>query len=125
MSEPQAGVTPMITADLSGLAQAVTDYVPLNRHLAVRVAELTPERAVAVLPAADEVGNHVGTVHAAAIFLVAEAAAGAAFVAAFAAELGEIRFVMRSAQMAYLKPARGEIRAIAQVPATALRCSLT
>ncbi len=81
MSERQAGATSLVTADLSGLAKAVTDYVPFNRHLGVRVAELTSERAVAVLPAAEEVGNHVGTVHAAAIFLVAEAAAGAAFVA--------------------------------------------
>jgi uncharacterized protein (TIGR00369 family) len=117
MSETRTATVSLAAADLSALAQAVTDYVPLNRHLGVRVTELTAERAVAVLPAADETGNHVGTVHAAAIFLVAEAAAGAAFVAGFAAALGEIRFVMRHAQMDYLKPARGEIRAVARVPA--------
>lgn len=103
--------------DLAGLARAVTSQVPLNRHLGVRVTELTSERATAALPADDNLGNHVGTVHAAALFLVAETAAGAAFVAAFAASLSEVRFVMRHAEIDYQRPARGSVHAIADAPA--------
>jgi|SRR5215472_9424421 len=104
-------------ADLAGLAQAVTDFVPLNRHLGVRVTELTSQLAVAELAAGDDLRNHVGTMHAAALFLVAEAAAGAAFVSAFATDLSAIRFVMRQAETSFVRPARGGVRAVAEVPA--------
>ncbi len=55
--------------------------------------------------------NHVGTVHAGALFTLGEAASGVAIARHIAAALGGAMPVTRGASISYLKPARGRIRA--------------
>ena len=64
-----------------------------------------------VLPEADHLHNHVGSQHAGALFSAGEAASGAAFVGAFAEHMANITPLARSAEISYLKLAKGPITA--------------
>ena len=63
------------------------------------------------LPDRAELTNHVGSQHAGALFTVAEAASGAAFLGAFADRLAEVTPLARSAEISYEKIAKGPIEA--------------
>ena len=54
--------------DLETLNQVMTQGVPFNRVLGVRVVALGPARAEVAIPEAPERLNHVGTTHAAVEF---------------------------------------------------------
>lgn len=101
--------------ELDQLKTMMAGVVPLNRHLGIEIAELGPGHAVATLPEAPHLLNHVGTQHAAALFAVAEAASGAAVVGALADVITTVTPLARSAQITYLKPARGAITASARL----------
>ena len=68
-----------------------------------------------ILPERAELTNHVGSQHAGALFTVAEAASGAAFLGAFADRLAEVTPLARSAEIAYEKIAKGPIEATARL----------
>ena len=96
--------------------------VPFNEHARVQFAQAEPDACVARIPEAHELTNHLGTVHGGALFTVAEAASGRAFMEAALSQakaanwdLGGFRAVVRSAQIRYRKPARGVITAHARV----------
>jgi acyl-coenzyme A thioesterase PaaI-like protein len=92
--------------------------IPYNRHIGLTVAEVGEGRGVVTLPAEDHLHNHVGSQHAGALFSAGEAASGAAFVGAFAEHLGGITPLARSADISYLKLARGPITATGTLGAT-------
>ena len=71
--------------------------------------------AVVRLPNRAELTNHVGSQHAGALFTVADTASGAAFVGAFADRMGEVTPLVRDAEIAYEKIAKGAIDATAKV----------
>jgi uncharacterized protein (TIGR00369 family) len=100
--------------DLDQLKTMLAGVIPFNRHLGIEITELEMGRAVATLPEAPQLLNHVGTQHAAALFAVAEAASGAA-AGALADVITTVTPLARSAQITYLKPARGPITATARV----------
>ncbi|MBV9309298.1 MAG: DUF4442 domain-containing protein [Solirubrobacterales bacterium] len=93
------------------IRDALVSMVPFNGHVGVEVLEAKPGRGVVRLPDSEQLRNHVGTQHAGALFLAGEAAGGAAFVGSFAAEMGEITFLMRHAEVDYHQLARGPITA--------------
>lgn len=93
--------------------QMMKTAVPLNGHLGIDVMEMEPGHGVATLPDRPELKNHVGSQHAAGLFAVAEAASGAAVVGLFAERLAELTPLARSAQISYLKIAKGVITATA------------
>ncbi len=97
-------------ADLGEVERLMTEGVPYNRVLGIRVASIGPEQAEVALPAAPERLYHVGTVHAAAQFGLGEATAGTMVVAAFS-DLYATGIVplAAQAQIAYLHPARGDL----------------
>jgi acyl-coenzyme A thioesterase PaaI-like protein len=97
----------------SEIVEALAAAVPFNRHLALEYGEVVPGRAEVRLMDREEHRNHVGTLHAGALFSAAEAASGAAFVAAFADQLGDVIPVVESAEIRYLAPARGTVTATA------------
>lgn len=66
-------------------------------------------------PEAEHLLNHIGSQHAAALFGAGEAASGAAVVGAFANHLGTVTPLARSADIRYLKVARGAIIATGRV----------
>jgi uncharacterized protein (TIGR00369 family) len=101
--------------DLDHLKTMLAGVIPFNRHLGIEITELEAGRAVATLPEAPHLLNHVGTQHAAALFAVAEAASGAAVAGALADVITTVTPLARSAQITYLKPARGPITATARL----------
>ena len=90
-----------------GLEQAI----PFNRHIGLQVGDVGPNSGVITLPDRDELRNHVGSQHAAALFGAGEAASGAAFVGAFAERLGDLTPLAQGARIEYKKIAKGAITA--------------
>jgi acyl-coenzyme A thioesterase PaaI-like protein len=93
----------------AGLAQAI----PLNQHLGLEVIEVADGRGVVRLPDDERLRNHVGSQHAGGLFTAGEAASGGAFLGAFAEHMGGLTPLARSAQIEYLKLAKGPITATA------------
>ena len=93
--------------------------IPYNRYLGLTVSEVGGRRAASsVLPAEDHLHNHVGSQHAGALFSAGEAASGAAFVGAFVEHMGNITPLARTADISYLKLAKGPITATGTLGAT-------
>ncbi len=98
-------------ADLDAVRHLILEAVPFNRVLGVIVVAVEPESAVVELPAAAALLNHVGTVHAAAQFGLAESASGAMTVAAFSDLLAEGAVpLLAAAQITYHRPASGTLQ---------------
>jgi|SRR5947209_6492583 len=97
------------------LRRALVDYVPFNRHLEIEVLVVQPGYGVVRLPDREFLRNHVGSQHAGALFLAGEAAGGAAFIGAFAAEMGDITFLMKGATISYSRLAHGDITATCRI----------
>ncbi len=89
--------------------------VPYAAHSGVSITELAEGTATSVLPASGETLNHIGTVHAGAMFTLAETASGAALAGAIAPELFNVVPVAASASIQYLKKAKGDLHATAHV----------
>jgi acyl-coenzyme A thioesterase PaaI-like protein len=107
-TRPAARFSPEIAELLrSGLECAI----PFNVHNAVRIREVAAGHGVAELPELDRLKNHLGTQHGGALFAVAEAAAGAAYLGAFAEHVSRIRMNAQEAHIVYLRWARGPITA--------------
>jgi acyl-coenzyme A thioesterase PaaI-like protein len=97
--------------DFDAIAEGMSQAVPFAGFLGVEIASLAPGEATAMLPERPELTNHVGSQHAGALFTVAEAASGAAFVGAFAERMGDVTPLARSAEISYEKIAKGPIAA--------------
>ena len=97
--------------DYEAVRQGLEQAIPYNRYLGLEVGEVGDGRGVVRLPADERLHNHVGSQHAGALFSAGEAASGAAFVGAFAERMGEITPLARTAEISYLKLARGAITA--------------
>jgi acyl-coenzyme A thioesterase PaaI-like protein len=93
----------------AGLEQAI----PFNGHLGLEVVDVAEGSGSVRLPDDERLRNHVGSQHAGGLFSAAEAASGAAFVGAFMERMGEITPLAKSAQISYLKLAKGPILATA------------
>ena len=101
--------------DFDAIAKGMAVAVPYVSHMGIEVTEMSEGAATAVLPDRPELHNHVGSQHAGALFGVAETASGAAFVGAFAARMGDLTPLARSAEIAYVKVARGAVEARAKL----------
>lgn len=99
--------------DTSILRQQLNSVVPFNRTVGVEVIEIEAGRAVARLQQTAAVANHVGTLHAGALFTLADAASGAAVVGLYADEIGRATLVVASSEVTFSRPARGTITAVA------------
>jgi uncharacterized protein (TIGR00369 family) len=101
--------------DFDAVAKGMAVAVPYISHMGIEVTEMSEGAATAVLPDKPELHNHVGSQHAGALFGVAETASGAAFVGAFAIRMGDVTPLARSAEIAYVKVARGAVEAKARL----------
>lgn len=99
--------------DFDAIAKGMTQAVPFAGYLGLEITGISEGEATVVLPERPELGNHVGSQHAGALFTVAETASGAAFVGAFAERMGDVTPLARSAEIAYEKIAKGPITATA------------
>jgi uncharacterized protein (TIGR00369 family) len=93
------------------IAQGMTQAVPFAGHLGLEITQVAAGESTVVLPDRPELGNHVGSQHAGALFTLAETASGAAFVGAFAEKMGDVTPLAKSAEISYEKIARGPITA--------------
>jgi acyl-coenzyme A thioesterase PaaI-like protein len=93
----------------NGLQQAI----PYNNHLGLEYVEVADGKGVVRLPDDPDLRNHVGSQHAGALFSAGEAASGGAFIGAFVEHMAGIVPLARSAEINYLKLARGPIDATA------------
>jgi uncharacterized protein (TIGR00369 family) len=93
------------------IRQQLARTAPFATLLAVVVESVGAGHAVAALPAHPRLANHVGSVHAGAVFTICEAAAGAALAGGLLPLIMQTRFVVRDARIDYLEPARGAVTA--------------
>lgn len=89
--------------------------VPFAAHVGIAIDEIGAGTATATLDQSQATSNHIATMHAGALFTLAEAASGAAMAGMFLERLAALRPVAASATIDYLKPARGSITAHARV----------
>ncbi|MTD58217.1 PaaI family thioesterase [Amycolatopsis pithecellobii] len=109
------------TPDFEQIRRTVDTLVPFVNKVGVRITELGAGSAVAEVPRQPDLTNHLGTVHAGALFLAAEVACAGAFSGAVAPRILHVRtFVLRDCRSTFLKPARGRIRAHGTVTSPAL-----
>jgi uncharacterized protein (TIGR00369 family) len=101
--------------DFNAIAQGMNEAVPFARHLGLEITIIGEGEAKVRLPDRPELTNHVGSQHAGALFTVAEAASGAAFVAAFAERLVEVTPLASEAEISYERIAKGPIDATARL----------
>jgi acyl-coenzyme A thioesterase PaaI-like protein len=110
--------------DFDALREGLGQAIPFNRHVGLELVEVGAGRGVVQLPDSADLHNHVGTQHAGGLFAAGEFASGGAFMGAFAEQMGSLRPLARSAQIDYLKLARGPITAtgtLAEDPAELTR----
>lgn len=83
--------------------------IPANALLGLQVEEMGEGVGVVRLPWRDEVGNHVGSVHAAALFAIADATSGAAMSSGLGDLMATVTPLARGGEITYTKVARGDI----------------
>jgi acyl-coenzyme A thioesterase PaaI-like protein len=87
--------------------------LPFNRLIGLEPGDAEGERLV-VLPAGPQYGNHLGTVHAAALLAVAEAGSGELLLRRLGEGAGYVP-VVRRLEAKFRKPAMGRVSAKAAV----------
>jgi uncharacterized protein (TIGR00369 family) len=96
------------------IRRRLAEIIPLNKLLGIEIVSIGDGVAEARLPFRAEVTNHIESVHATAIFGLAEAASGYAMSGAFAPVILQIRPVAASAQVKFSKIARTDLVARAR-----------
>lgn len=93
--------------------------IPFSADIGVEVVDIRADGAEARLPKVDKVGNHIGTVHAGAMFTLGETASGAAMSGLLSEKVLELRPVAAEASIQYLKTAKTDLTAYgkASIPA--------
>ena len=101
----------------------ISEIVPLNKLLGIEIISVGDGVAEARVPFRPDVTNHIGTMHATAIFGVAEAASGGAMSGALAPVVAQVRPVAAAAHVHFTKAARSGLiaRAKAMESSEALR----
>lgn len=97
------------------LKAQLSAIVPFASHVGVTLAEIGAGTATATLEQSHNTSNHIATMHAGALFTLAEAASGAAMAGMFLERLAALRPVAASSTIAYVRPAKGTITAHAAV----------
>ncbi|HJR55137.1 MAG TPA: YiiD C-terminal domain-containing protein [Rhizomicrobium sp.] len=100
--------------DFQFLRAQLAAAIPFARHAGVEIVAIADGSAVARLVQAEQLSNHIGSVHAGALFTLGETASGAAMVGAFAEVAAQMRPLATSARISYLKLARGTLTARAR-----------
>ena len=103
---------------MSNPAQAILAALPFNQHVGLVVELAEDGRGAVSLADNSALHNHIGTLHAGALFTAAEAASGAAILGSFADKMSELTPLALEARIEYLKVAKGSIRATATMRRT-------
>lgn len=98
--------------------------LPFNEFLGLQLIEIDGCQVVC-LDAQTHHQNHLGTVHAGAVYSVAEAAGGQALLQQVDLKLDEVLAVVRSATVKYRRPATGQLTALGRISDAAVEQFLT
>lgn len=104
-----------MTIDYGALPGLYTAAVPFAGFLGIEYGAIAPGEAVLHLRDDPSKHNHIGTLHAGALFSLAESASGVAVVAAVAERLAGVTPLAARAEIAYDKVARGDVTATARI----------
>jgi uncharacterized protein (TIGR00369 family) len=104
-----------MTIDYAALPELFAAAVPFASFLGITYDEVGPGRAVLRLADDPAKHNHIGTLHAGALFSLAESASGVCVIAAVADRLAGVTPLAAKAEITYRKVARGDVTATATV----------
>ena len=90
-----------MSVDFEAVRAGLEQAIPFNKYLGLEVVAVADGSGSLRLPDDPNLLNHVGSQHAGALFSVAEAASGAAFIGAFLERMGEITPLAKSASIDY------------------------
>lgn len=99
------------------LKAQLSAVVPFAAYVGVEIREVAAGKATTALDQSRDTSNHIATMHAGALFTLAEAASGAAMAGLFLERLAGLRPVAASSTIDFVKPAKGAIQAHAEVDA--------
>jgi uncharacterized protein (TIGR00369 family) len=99
--------------DLADVREGLSNTVPMIATLGITFEDLSYDRAVLVLPDAVEYHNHIGGLHAGAMFTLAESATAAIIFANFGDIPDVVTPLAMEATIRYLKVAMGPVTAVA------------
>jgi uncharacterized protein (TIGR00369 family) len=102
-----------MTIDYAALPALFSAAVPFARFLGVEYGDIGPERAVLHLRDDPAKHNHIGTLHAGALFALAESASGVLVIAAVAERMASVTPLAARAEVTYRRVARGDVTATA------------
>ena len=88
--------------------------LPYNQHLGLKIERCGDQEILCLEPDNRHL-NHLGTIHAGAIFSLAEAVSGHALLSKLPHLRDKASAVLREAAVKYRRPATGKIRAMAEV----------
>ncbi len=125
MSQPHTSApqTPLPPQAVQAV-QAALHAIPMNATVGVRITDVGVGWATGECPDTPPYRNHLGTIHAGAQFLLAEAVSGAAFAGAFAAHLAGAVPLIEKLETHYVGRARGDLSARAEARITDLPAAL-
>lgn len=104
-----------MTIDYAALPQLFAAAVPFAGFLGIEYDEVGPDRTVLRLADDPAKHNHIGTLHAGALFSLAESASGLAVTAAIADKLAGVTPLAAKAEITYRRVARGDVTAAARI----------
>ena len=104
-----------MTIDYTALPSLFAAAVPFAGFLGIEYDSVTADETVLRLKDDPAKHNHIGTLHAGAIFSLAESASGVAVIAAIADRLAGVTPLAARAEITYEKVARGDVTATARI----------
>jgi uncharacterized protein (TIGR00369 family) len=104
-----------MTIDYAALPELFKAAVPFASFLGIAYDEVGPGHAVLRLADDPAKHNHIGTLHAGALFALAESASGVAVIATIAEQLAGVTPLAARAEITYAKVARGDVTATARI----------
>jgi uncharacterized protein (TIGR00369 family) len=103
--------------DFNTVAVGMPQAVPMVKTLNIAFDDINPQRAVVRLPDQSEYHNHIGGLHAGAMFTLGETATGALVLGHFGDLLEVATPLAVEATIRYLKVAFGDVTAVATIDA--------
>ncbi|WP_321831376.1 PaaI family thioesterase [Thalassovita sp.] len=92
--------------------------VPFAEHVGVALTQANATGGAGSLDQRREIENHIKSVHAGALFTLAETTAAGELTALLFNKITKLIIVVSSAEVAFMKKARGKIEAVSEVRAT-------
>jgi uncharacterized protein (TIGR00369 family) len=108
-----------MSMNLEQVSVALESAVPMVKTLSLEFLEFDDGRAVLELPDQQLYHNHIGGPHAGAMFTLGESASGAIVIGSFAERLADAVPLAMSAEIRYLRIAKGRVTATATMSRTA------